>query len=200
MSTPNLWEILHTHGLITEIHHILNGGNIRPLTVGNHEGSIFRVIMRETTGLIIELATSQGPMHITVHATSGGRSQSHIKFDDVGPSVRILFEVDVNNNLSIYYNASLLRTYFNTHRPFVSNQDLTNFLILIEELIAQFENILRQAIANNNRLLTSGRHQRPDRSSSYEGESHTSLDKKQKYLKYKQKYLELKKKLENNNF
>ncbi len=211
MSAPNLSEILKSPDMVRTINEILSSRE--QIIFRNHTAKIVDAsIINEW--LIINITTSQGPMHVPINLTQNNKSyiRSYIKFGEFNNSdnsLEIVLETpnDSKTEIDITFKSGAITNYIRESGKFSNENDLENFVGLVVTLISSLKTILNYAITGKFGYLRVQPQSRLPSSQTYEPLPFDLIDLRtlkapflQKYLKYKQKYLELKKNLENNNF
>jgi hypothetical protein len=215
MSTPKLSEILKSPDMVRTINEILASLR-KEIVFRNHTAKILDASIINDEWLIINITTSQGPMHVPINLTQNNKSyiRSYIKFgefnnsDNSDNSLKIVLETlnDSKSDINITFKDGAITNYIQGSGKFSNKNDLEDFIGLVVTLISSLNTILNYAITRELDRLKYVRVQPQSRvlsSQIYQPNPYEVFNLRtfeapflQKYLKYKQKYLELKKNLE----
>jgi hypothetical protein len=212
MSTPNLSEILKSPDMVRTINEILSSEILsfrEQIIFINHTAKIHNASI-SNEWLIINITTSQGPMHVPINLTQNNKSyiRSYIKFGEFNNSdnsLEIVLETpnDSKTEIDIIFKSEDIKKYLEKSEKFSNKNDLENFVGLVVKLISSLKTILNYAITRKFGYLRVQPQSRVLSSQIYEPDPFDVFNLStfkapflQKYLKYKQKYLELKKNLE----
>ncbi len=154
--TTNLWDLCHSKPIIKMIDHA-RCANLPGLNNYIEHNDLRGIVSKADIskgGLYVNFETNYGLMHISFHSKPGGKSQTHIKFNEWSQDKNVDINIKITDNIiSLNYDEQKLKQLLQNEGIInhLQQKGLTNCLQQSEKQI--FINCLEKSIMVHIRLM-----------------------------------------------